>query len=64
MALDFTTEIFKKEKIILAGTEEYIVRGGRDLFHLLPEAFAGVKQIGFGCRWRRSQGFEFTRACH
>ena len=25
---------------------QYIVRGGRDLFHLLPEAFKGIKQIG------------------
>ena len=43
---DFNTEIFKKEKIKLANTEEYIVRGGRDLFHLLPAAFKGIKQIG------------------
>ncbi|MCL7048839.1 hypothetical protein MKW94_009418 [Papaver nudicaule] len=32
--------------ITLAGNEEGIVRGGRDLFHLLPEAFRGIKQIG------------------
>jgi hypothetical protein len=25
---------------------QYIVRGGRNLFPLLPEAFKGVKQIG------------------
>lgn len=25
---------------------QYIVRGGRDLFHLLPEAFKGIKKIG------------------
>lgn len=25
---------------------QYIVRGGRDLFHLLPDAFKGIKQIG------------------
>ena len=25
---------------------QYIVRGGRDLFPLLPEAFKGIKQIG------------------
>jgi len=43
---DFQTTIFKKEKINLANTEEYIVRGGRDLFHLLPQAFKGIKQIG------------------
>jgi ketol-acid reductoisomerase len=25
---------------------QYIVRGGRDLFPLLPEAFKGIKKIG------------------
>ncbi|KAJ4849264.1 hypothetical protein Tsubulata_018516 [Turnera subulata] len=35
-----------KEKIALAGHDEYIVRGGRDLFHLFPDAFKGIKQIG------------------
>ncbi|CAO1948153.1 unnamed protein product [Urochloa humidicola] len=44
--LDFRTSVFKKEKVSLAGHEEYIVRGGRDLFPLLPEAFKGIKQIG------------------
>ncbi|MBN1993360.1 MAG: ketol-acid reductoisomerase [Anaerolineae bacterium] len=46
MKLDFQTNIFKKEKIILGDTKEYIVRGGRHLFPLLPQAFAGIKQIG------------------
>ena len=46
MKLDFDSEIFKKEKIKLGSTEEYIVRGGRDLFPLLPKAFDGIKQIG------------------
>lgn len=46
MSLDFTTNVFKKEKIALSGTEEYIVRGGRDLFSLLPEAFKGIQRIG------------------
>ncbi|MFS8010008.1 putative ketol-acid reductoisomerase (NADP(+)) [Helianthus anomalus] len=32
MSLDFGTSVFKKEKVNLAGHEEYIVRGGRDLF--------------------------------
>ncbi|KAG2617379.1 ketol-acid reductoisomerase, chloroplastic-like [Panicum virgatum] len=45
-SLDFETTVFKKEKVSLAGHEEYIVRGGRNLFPLLPEAFKGVKQIG------------------
>jgi ketol-acid reductoisomerase len=44
--VEFQTEIFKKEKIIPAGRDEYIVRGGRDLFHLLPKAFKGIKKIG------------------
>ncbi len=46
MKLDFQTNIFEKEKIVLGNTEEYIVRGGRDLFPLLPQAFEGIKQIG------------------
>ncbi|KAJ9136046.1 hypothetical protein P3X46_033160 [Hevea brasiliensis] len=45
-SLDFQTSVFKKEKITLAGHDEYIVRGGRDLFPLLPDAFKGIKQIG------------------
>jgi ketol-acid reductoisomerase len=43
---DFQTNVFKKEKIVLGDTEEYIVRGGRHLFPLLPKAFEGIKQIG------------------
>src|SRR5438045_6483238 len=46
MTLNFTTKIFEKEKIRLADTDEYIVRGGRDLFSRLPEAFEGIRQIG------------------
>ncbi|CAA6671550.1 unnamed protein product [Spirodela intermedia] len=45
-SLNFETTVFKKEKITLAGHDEFIVRGGRDLFPLLPEAFKGIKQIG------------------
>uniref|UniRef100_A0A0D9V3L8 Ketol-acid reductoisomerase n=1 Tax=Leersia perrieri TaxID=77586 RepID=A0A0D9V3L8_9ORYZ len=45
-SLDFETSVFKKEKVSLAGHDEYIVRGGRNLFPLLPEAFKGIKQIG------------------
>jgi ketol-acid reductoisomerase len=44
--VEFETSVFKKEKISLPGGEEYIVRGGRDLFHLLPKAFEGIKKIG------------------
>lgn len=46
MKSNFETKIFEKEKIQLAGTEEYIVRGGRHLFPLLPQAFEGIEQIG------------------
>ncbi|GFS34742.1 ketol-acid reductoisomerase [Actinidia rufa] len=46
ISIDFETSVFKKEKIALAGHDEYIVRGGRDLFPLLPDAFKGIKQIG------------------
>ncbi|KAL7204123.1 hypothetical protein ACSBR2_017232 [Camellia fascicularis] len=45
-SLDFDSSVFKKEKITLAGHDEYIVRGGRDLFPLLADAFKGIKQIG------------------
>lgn len=30
----------------MAGTEEYIVRGGRDKFDKLPEAFKNIKKVG------------------
>ncbi|PRQ50083.1 putative ketol-acid reductoisomerase (NADP(+)) [Rosa chinensis] len=46
LSLDFDTSVFNKEKVNLAGHDEYIVKGGRDLFHLLPDAFKGIKQIG------------------
>jgi ketol-acid reductoisomerase len=46
MSLNFDTKVFEKEKIVLADTEEFIVRGGRHLFPLLPKAFEGIKQIG------------------
>jgi len=46
MTLNFETNVFEKEQINLAGTTEYIIRGGRDLFPLLPKAFEGIKQIG------------------
>ena len=42
----FNSTVFQKEKIVLGGTEEWIVRGGRHLFPLLPKAFAGIRQIG------------------
>ncbi|XP_060211425.1 ketol-acid reductoisomerase, chloroplastic-like [Lycium barbarum] len=46
ISLDFETSVFNKEKVTLAGRDEYIVKGGRDLLKLLPDAFKGIKQIG------------------
>lgn len=46
MVNDFDTKVFEKERIVLADTQEYIVRGGRRLFPLLPKAFEGVRRIG------------------
>lgn len=46
MNLDFETKVFTKEKIRIGDTEEYVVRGGRHLFPLLPKAFDGIQQIG------------------
>ncbi|ETW96343.1 MAG: hypothetical protein ETSY2_46595, partial [Candidatus Entotheonella gemina] len=46
MQWDFTSKVFETEVITLAGTQERILRGGRDRFHLLGKAFEGVKQIG------------------
>lgn len=46
MDSNFSTAVFTKEKIQLGGTEEYIVRGGRNLFPLLPKALAGISRIG------------------
>jgi len=42
----FSSKVFQSEKITLGSKEEWIVRGGRHLFPLLPKAFDGVKQIG------------------
>lgn len=42
----FDSKVFKKTPISLGGTQEEIVKGGRDLFPLLPQAFEGIKQIG------------------
>jgi ketol-acid reductoisomerase len=38
--------VFDKEYIAVADRREAIVRGGRHLFDRLPEAFAGVRQLG------------------
>ena len=44
--MSFSSNIFPMEKITLGGTEEWIVRGGRHLFPLLPKAFTGIRHIG------------------
>jgi len=45
-ALDFETSVFAKDYITVADRREPIVRGGRHLFGLLPQALEGVRQIG------------------
>ena len=42
----FESKVFKVETIELDGVRESFLRGGRNLFKLLPKALAGVKQIG------------------
>lgn len=42
--------MFEKQRINLGGTEEDVVKGGRDLFTLLPKAFEGIEKIGV-CFW-------------
>ncbi len=41
--LEFDTKVFEKEKVDFAGAEEFIYRGGRDKYKLLPQAFKGDK---------------------
>ena len=42
----FKSDIFTTTEVKLAETTETIVKGGRDLFPLLPKAFSGIKKIG------------------
>src|ERR1700686_2640703 len=42
----FESRIFNVEKIELDGVQESFLRGGRNLFPLLPKALAGIAQIG------------------
>ena len=47
MNLSFQSKTFEIETLDLGGgITEQIIRGGRNLFPLLPQAFEGVKQIG------------------
>ena len=38
--------MFSPQEVTLADTTETIVKGGRDLFELLPKAFEGIKKVG------------------
>jgi len=42
----FSSTVFEPVEVTLADTTETIVKGGRDLFPLLPKAFDGIKNIG------------------
>lgn len=42
----FTSKVFQTQEVNLADTTETIVKGGRDLFPLLPKAFEGISKIG------------------
>lgn len=46
MRNSFVSKVFTSEKVRLGPDEEMVVRGGRNLFPLLPKAFDGVRQIG------------------
>jgi ketol-acid reductoisomerase len=47
LELSFESKVFDVETLDLGGgVSEQIVRGGRDLFPLLPQAFEGISQIG------------------
>ncbi len=47
LELSFSSNVFPVETLDLGGgVKEQIVRGGRNLFPLLPKAFEGVSQIG------------------
>ncbi len=47
LQLEFSSNVFPVETLDLgSGVQEQIVRGGRHLFELLPQAFEGVSQIG------------------
>lgn len=45
---DFNPSAFEKELVEFAGTEEYIVRGGREKFKNLPQAMKVRHQAGGG----------------
>ena len=64
--LSFETKVFEKQRINLGGTEEDVVKGGRDLFTLLPKAFEGIEKIGvcmFLACWRVLYGGGVVCGC-
>jgi ketol-acid reductoisomerase len=44
--LSFASKVFNVERLDFGSQSEQVVKGGRNLFPLLPKAFAGIKQIG------------------
>lgn len=44
--MSFTSNVFSLEDVQFADTTETILKGGRDLFPLLPKAFEGIENIG------------------
>merc|ERR1712238_53614 len=46
MQMAFDSKVFETTEVDFADTKETIVKGGRDLFPLLPKAFEGIKQVG------------------
>jgi ketol-acid reductoisomerase len=46
MAQTFNTETFETRPLRLAQADEAVVKGGRDLFSRLTDAFEGIRQIG------------------
>ncbi|KAL7565252.1 hypothetical protein ACA910_014549 [Epithemia clementina (nom. ined.)] len=46
MTRRFTSMVFDVQEVTFADTKETIVKGGRDLFPLLPKAFEGISNIG------------------
>ncbi|MCD6389068.1 MAG: ketol-acid reductoisomerase [Desulfobulbaceae bacterium] len=46
MQATFQSNVFETQIIKLSDTEEMIVKGGRELFPLLPKALDGITQIG------------------
>ena len=46
LCISFTSDVFNVQEVDFADTKESIVKGGRDLFPLLPKAFEGIERIG------------------